>query len=446
MVRTTRGLFVVLLGLCVLAGGMGTAVAADGRSLLRIAHLSADTPAVDVAVAPLPADGAPLTDPGPDLASGLGYGGVSEFQDLAAGAYAVSLRAAGADRSTPPALTARIELPADGARTVAITGAFADLSLEVLTDDLTAPPTGSARARVLNAAAGTVGVSLAGGPLLASGVRHGAAGAPVVVPAGPATLHVEGADLTVDLAAGSVVTVVVLDGPDGGLTLRAVVDAAAPARVPVGAVEAGSGTGAPPVGPLAAGLGLTLAVLRRRRRLVLVTAGTVLAALLSVPSAAAQTGRPVGLAAEARTPWAAPTALRVPAAAVDVPLPPIGLDGSGALVPPAVGAGWYADGPAPGETGPAVIAGHVDWAGSPAVFARLDELGPGDEVLVDHADGSTSRFTVSHVERYAKSAFPTAAVYGPTPGAELRLITCGGVFDRAAGSYLDNVVVYAVAD
>lgn len=448
MVRTTRGLFVVLLGLCVLAGGMGTAVAADGRSLLRIAHLSADTPAVDVAVAPLPADGAPLTDPGPDLASGLGYGGVSEFQDLAAGAYAVSLRAAGADRSTPPALTARIELPADGARTVAITGAFADLSLEVLTDDLTAPPTGSARARVLNAAAGTVGVSLAGGPLLASGVRHGAAGAPVVVPAGPATLHVEGADgdLTVDLAAGSVVTVVVLDGPDGGLTLRAVVDAAAPARVPVGAVEAGSGTGAPPVGPLAAGLGLTLAVLRRRRRLVLVTAGTVLAALLPVPSASAQTGHAVSLATEAHAPRAAPTALRVPAAGIDVSLPPVALDRSGALVPPAVGAGWYADGPVPGEPGPAVLAGHVDWAGSPAVFARLDELGTGDEVLVDHVDGTTSRFTVSHVERYAKSAFPTAAVYGPTPGAELRLITCGGVFDRAAGSYLDNVVVYAVAD
>jgi hypothetical protein len=213
----------------------------------------------------------------------------------------------------------------------------------------------------------------------------------------------------------------------------------------VGAVEAGSGPGAPPVGLLAAGLGLTLAVLRRQRRLVLVTAGTVLAALLSVPSAAAQTGRAVSLAVDARGPRATPTALRVPAAGVDVSLPPVGLDRSGALVPPAVGAGWYADGPVPGETGPAVIAGHVDWAGSPAVFARLDELGAGDELLVDHVDGTTSRFTVSHVERYTKSAFPTAAVYGPTPGAELRLITCGGVFDRAAGSYRDNVVVYAVA-
>jgi LPXTG-site transpeptidase (sortase) family protein len=124
----------------------------------------------------------------------------------------------------------------------------------------------------------------------------------------------------------------------------------------------------------------------------------------------------------------------------------VGLDEGDALAPPAIGAGWYADGPAPGETGPAVIAGHVDWAGSPAVFARLDEVGAGDEVLVDHADGTTSRFTVTRVQRYAKSDFPTAAVYGPTPGAELRLITCGGVFDRATGSYRDNVVVYAVAD
>jgi hypothetical protein len=388
------------------------------------------------------------------MASDLGYGGVSEFRDLAPGAYAVSLRAAGAERSTPPALTTRVDLPADGARTVAITGRFADLSLEVLTDDLTAPPAGSARVRVLSAAGEPVDVSLAGGPPLATGLRSGAAGAPVVVPAGPATLRVEGAELTVDLAAGSVVTVVVLAAADGGLTLKVVVDAVAPARVPVGAVEAGSGPGTPLVGLLAAGLlgtgflvAVAVAVLRDRRRLVLVTAGTVVAALLSVPAVAAATGRrPVTLTAGVQGRQSAPAWLRVPAAGVDVALPPVGLDGGDTLVPPAVGAAWYADGPAPGETGPAVIAGHVDWAGSPAVFARLDELGAGDEVLVDHADGTTSRFTVTRVEQHAKSDFPTAAVYGPTPGAELRLITCGGVFDRAAGSYRDNVVVYAVAD
>jgi sortase (surface protein transpeptidase) len=92
-----------------------------------------------------------------------------------------------------------------------------------------------------------------------------------------------------------------------------------------------------------------------------------------------------------------------------------------------------------------VITGHVDWAGSPAVFARLDELTPGDDVYVGHADGTVSRFTVTRVDRHAKSAFPSAAVYGATTDAELRLITCGGACDRSAGSYRDNVVVSAVA-
>jgi hypothetical protein len=160
--------------------------------------------------------------------------------------------------------------------------------------------------------------------------------------------------------------------------------------------------------------------------------------------AAAEPGRPTVTIADlgASSP---PSWLRIRAAGVDVPLPPIGLDDAGGLVPPADGAGWYAGGPAPGETGPSVITGHVDWAGSPAVFARLDRLRVGDEVLVGHADGTTSRFAVTRVARYPKNGFPTAEVYGPTPGAELRLITCGGAFDRSAGSYRDNVVVSAIA-
>jgi hypothetical protein len=358
------------------------------------------------------------------------------------------MRAAGTDRSTPPALTARVDLPADGARSVAITGTFADLSLTVLPDDLTPPPAGSARVRVLSAAAGTVDVGLAGGPSLAAGLHSGDAGPPVVVPAGPATLRVEGADadLPVEFTAGSVVTVVVLDRPDGGLTLRVVLDAAAPARMPTGAVEAGSGPGSLPAGLLAAGLVAAAVAFRGRRRLVLVTAGAVLSGLLSVPVAAAESGRPVVLRSDVRSSREAPTWLRVPTAGVDVALPAVDLDTGGALVPPAVGAGWYADGPAPGQTGPAVIAGHVDWAGSPAVFAELGTVTAGDEILVDHADGTTTRFTVTRVGRHPKTEFPTAAVYGPTPFAELRLITCGGTFDRAAGSYRDNVIVYAVAD
>ncbi len=78
------------------------------------------------------------------------------------------------------------------------------------------------------------------------------------------------------------------------------------------------------------------------------------------------------------------------------------------------------------------------------MFFRLADLEDGDDVLVDRADGTTARFTVTSIDRYAKDEFPTEQVYGPTPRAELRLITCGGEFDAAARSYRDNVVVSAV--
>jgi sortase (surface protein transpeptidase) len=121
------------------------------------------------------------------------------------------------------------------------------------------------------------------------------------------------------------------------------------------------------------------------------------------------------------------------------------VDGSGALVPPedVTTAGWFAQGAAPGDAGPAVLAGHVDSVAGPGVFFRLRSLVPGDPVLVTRADGSVVRFTVTRVARYPKTAFPTGEVYGPTADAELRLVTCGGAFDRAARSYVDDVVVYA---
>lgn len=153
------------------------------------------------------------------------------------------------------------------------------------------------------------------------------------------------------------------------------------------------------------------------------------------------------MVADAPRPAAAPLRVRVPSAGIDAALAGIGLDGDGALVPPGDvdTAGWFDQGPGPGEPGPAVLAGHVDSTGGPAVFFRLRDVRAGDAVLVTRADGSTVRFTVTRVARYAKTAFPTAEVYAPTPDAELRLITCGGAFDRAARSYRDNVVVYASA-
>ena len=104
-------------------------------------------------------------------------------------------------------------------------------------------------------------------------------------------------------------------------------------------------------------------------------------------------------------------------------------------------AGWWDGGPAPGQDGPAVIAGHVDSAqAGPLVFWNLRLLKPGDTVTVDPA-GVT--FTVTAVTQVAKTSFPTSQVYGPTPGPELRLVTCGGTFDSATGHYLSNLIVYA---
>lgn len=106
--------------------------------------------------------------------------------------------------------------------------------------------------------------------------------------------------------------------------------------------------------------------------------------------------------------------------------------------------GWFKDGPAPGQFGPSVIAGHVDSKNGPGIFYRLGALRPGATIVVRRADDISARFTVDKVERYAKNRFPTVEVYGDTTHrAELRLITCGGNFDARTGHYLDNIVAYA---
>jgi Sortase domain len=141
-----------------------------------------------------------------------------------------------------------------------------------------------------------------------------------------------------------------------------------------------------------------------------------------------------------------PTRLRIPAIRVDTGFELLRLDLTGALETPHDfdKAGWFVDGAAPGDVGPAVVAGHVNSrAGGPAVFARLHELSPGAVVEIDRG-GGTVRFRVVATDRYPKNAFPTEKVYGPTPSAELRLITCGGDFNPSRRSYVDNVVVYAV--
>jgi sortase (surface protein transpeptidase) len=145
-------------------------------------------------------------------------------------------------------------------------------------------------------------------------------------------------------------------------------------------------------------------------------------------------------------PVSLPVALTIPSIGVQTSLVHLGLTSSGVLqVPPSTAvAGWYTGSPRPGAVGPAVIAGHVDSRAGPGVFFRLSSLHPGDRVYVRRADGTLAVFLVTDVRQFPKDVFPTAAVYGPTPDAELRLITCGGTFDPKLRSYLSNTVVDAV--
>jgi len=140
-----------------------------------------------------------------------------------------------------------------------------------------------------------------------------------------------------------------------------------------------------------------------------------------------------------------PVRLSVPVIGVETPLLRLELEPDRSMEVPADfdRAGWFAGGPAPGQPGPAVIAGHVDSRTGPAVFYRLRELRAGDHLQATRADGTRLRFVVEATRSFPKAGFPTEVVFGPTPAAELRLVTCAGTFDRARGSYRDNLVVFA---
>jgi hypothetical protein len=146
-------------------------------------------------------------------------------------------------------------------------------------------------------------------------------------------------------------------------------------------------------------------------------------------------------------PAADPVDVRIDAIGAESSLVSLGLNPDKTVAVPPVSqpkqASWYNKGPTPGALGPAVILGHVNGGGQDGIFARLHELKPGDQVKVARKDGKTALFTVTKLEQTPKNTFPTLAVYGDTKDAELRLITCGGSFDKGKRSYVDNIIVYA---
>ncbi len=302
------------------------------------------------------------------------------------------------------------------------------------------------------------------------------------------------------VAAGTVASLVVLQGP-ASPSLEVLKDAVGSASLPTGGMQTGAGgmalRGRPGSDSLELALGgvfvvaLVTVILARRRRASVGVAAMACATGLVVTSCGSESPRRVTIPSQStptlptisitrtgttktgRTAWSPPAAtsagpdssaaplidlaaagtadpsnqperIAAPAVGINASIVNLGRMADGTMqVPTDFGvAGWYDEGPAPGEPGPAVIIGHVDSTTGPAVFWRLSELRPGDRVIVTSAQG-TETFAVTLIQSVSKDDFPTARVFGPVADAELRLITCGGPFDRATGHYLDNTVVFA---
>ncbi|WP_405577904.1 class F sortase [Streptomyces sp. NBC_01092] len=153
--------------------------------------------------------------------------------------------------------------------------------------------------------------------------------------------------------------------------------------------------------------------------------------------------RPVGK----HLPRARPLRLLIPKISVNAPFTDLAIGRAGRLEPPPADntnlVGWYAKGTSPGEPGTSIIAGHVDTATSAAVFANLGGLAKGDRFQVVRSDGRSASFAVDSVETFDKDTFPSDRVYGDTPRAQVRLITCAGAYDREVKDYTANLVVFA---
>ena len=107
---------------------------------------------------------------------------------------------------------------------------------------------------------------------------------------------------------------------------------------------------------------------------------------------------------------------------------------------------WYQFGPAPGQAGSAVLAGHVDWHGVPGIFFKLRQLAPGDPVSVTMSDGSVLGFHVVDIQMVVKPELPHTGVFARAGDPTLTLVTCGGQFDSSTHHYRSNVVVTALPD
>jgi hypothetical protein len=500
-----RWLWIGGTAIAVLAVALGTvgvigareATADPGTGMLRLAHLSPNTPAVDMYAS------------GPDLpltkvAGDVSYRAVSPYLTEPAGTYRIQGRPAGAPASSPPLFDVAVDLPAGAAQTATFVdiGPNGATQAQVLDDDTAPAAAGTGALRIVQAAAEV-------GPLdvqatdpdgrdadipLARTLFYGSATPYATVAAHPWSLRISSrsgkeSTLQVPVTSTSVASLVVTRGADGDLAAQLVPDAASAAKVPAPApgappvaappaprtaessaapVAPGSPapqppsartapeTSAPPApkapsppdGGIGAGLGGDA-----REQLGTLAAGGIWDTVESWfgggdddPGAPLAVRMPLAIATAPPPGGPHPTSLDVPAIGLDVADPiDLRIDYRGALQVPTdyTKVGWFSSSAVPGDPGSAVMVGHVDDRNGPAVFGHLDQLKPGDVIEVGRSDGGTARFGVDSVETFAKDNLPTERVYGPTTTPTLRLMTCGGPFDTGSLNYRDNIVVFA---
>lgn len=262
-----------------LAAGL-TLVADPARAAMvgyvRLAHLSPDTPPVDVYLSSVSGGNVSQKFPA------VGYGVVSKYLPLPVGTYSVAMRNVGTADSSPPVLSTQVTVTENGAYTVAGVGRFADLGLRVISDDLAKPSAGKAKVRVVQASvrAPLLDVSNSVGAAIATNVPFATTTAYREVDPGKWRIRLQPSgsgsttEVAANCAAGGVYSVLVLDGKNGGLTIEVRTDARAGESMPTGGVDTGAGGTAPRRGGIegwfvAAGAmlvtALVLLLLRRRR-------------------------------------------------------------------------------------------------------------------------------------------------------------------------------------
>ncbi len=186
------------------------------------------------------------------------------------------------------------------------------------------------------------------------------------------------------------------------------------------------------------------------RKLIESQAQTIMPQVPEVLSTDVQVVAPEAIPANSIQVTSTPTingsSLKIPTIGVYIPLGKTGLDSAGHLMVPAnpKNAAWYRSGPKPGDSGTALITGHLDSAAGPGVFINLRKLAAGDEIQVTRDDGAITTFRVDKLASYAQdSTFPWNLVYSTSGPAALRIITCDGVYNSRTGHYSRNLVVYA---